>query len=364
MTRTRTRSLSPTPIIVAVIAVLLIILILVQPPAYTRGQPGDPQNPEPNGTMAVAEVLRSRGITVKISRTVSTALATPTDTLVITHADLLGAHQLEALSQIDADVVLIGVTRAVPSFFPELTGHGPPETSPVPPGCTDPRAAGGAIDSTGPVLSTPGATACFPGGDAGMVLTQQRPAGGSVTIIPGDILQNDRVVADANAALALRVLGQGEHLTWLIGTSTDPYGLDSLPEDFSLGWLWASITVMLIVLAWWRAPRFGRLVAEPLPVIVDASETTVGRGNLYRRSGDVAHAATALRLGALTRISERIGIPAHAEAPEVVRRVSQATKLPESQVFRVLYGPAPDGPASLHALALSLDDLEDEVENS
>lgn len=361
MTRTSSRLTSPTTILISLVAILLVLLIVLQPPSYTRGQPGDPQNPDPEGTMAVAEVLRTKGTALKVARSVSTALATPTDTLAISNADNLTAHQLEALSQVEADVVLVGLARSLPSFLPEVQTHGTPEQTPVPAGCEDPRASAGPIDSIGPLLSAPGTTACFPGGESGVMLTWQATNGHSVTILPQDILRNLHITDDANAALALRVLGQGEQLTWLMGSADDPYGLEGTAADFSLGWLWAALTAMMLAFIWWRAPRFGRLIAEPLPVIVNASETTIGRGNLYRRAADTAHAATALRLGVLTRISHRVGLPTHASRSEVVSRVAQAARMPESRVFDLFYGPTPDGPESLHALALSLDALEDEV---
>lgn len=361
MIRSRSRVASPTTALVSLVALLLVALIVLQPPSYTRGQPGDPQNPDPEGTMALAEVLRSRGVVLKIARSVSTAIATPADTLVISHPHDLTAHQLEALSQVEADVVLIGVTRSLPSFLPEVDSHGSSAQNPVPAGCEDPRAGAGPIDSIGPLLSAPDTTACFPGGDSGMVLTRALPNGRSVTVLPADALRNSHITAEANAALTLRVLGEGERLTWLVGSRGDPYGLEGAAEDFSLTWLWTALGAMMLALIWWRAPRFGRLISEPLPVIVNASETTVGRGNLYRRAKDTSHAATALRLGVLTRISHRLGLPSHAERSEVVTRVAQAARLPESQVFSLFYGPAPDGPESLHALALSLDALEDEV---
>lgn len=363
-TATSARSSRRSSLIVlgSILVVLIAVTIIFRPPTYMRGVEGDPENPDPRGSMAIVEVLRDHGVDVNVVRSVSSALAAGAELLVISKSDDLTSHQLRALEEMSIDTVFVGATRAIPAFLSDVDYAQIDRERPLPPGCDDSRAGAGPISSASPPLTAPGASACFPGPDAGLMLTWQRDTGAQGTIIPRDVLFNEHLLEEANAALAIRVLGEAAEVTWLVGTANDPYGRDESMADFSLTWLWAIIATVFIAAIWWRGPRFGKLVGEPLPVIVNAAETTIGRGHLYRRSGDVGHAATSLRLGALQRIAPRLGLPAHATVQEVIARVSHASGRPEAEVGTLLYGPAPDSSGALHALALSLDALVDEVE--
>src|SRR5699024_5178076 len=176
-----------------------------------------------------------------------------------------------------------------------------PETKTA--GCDDPRLSAGGISTNGPTLASPQAQACFPGPDEGAVLTWQSQ-GRQITFAPSDIFHNSSILEESNAAIALSLLGQGESTTWLVGDHADTSGWNKQPADpFDLSWMMAAILGTLIALIWAYGPRFGRLISEPLPVIVNASETTVGRGHLYRQSKDLGHSARALRLAAITAIA-------------------------------------------------------------
>lgn len=350
-------------VLAAAAAVLILVTLLARPPSYARGASGDPENPEPSGAMAAAEMLRSHEVDVRVLRSTSAVLAASPEALVISNPAVLTHDQLTELAQLELDTVIIGARRAVAGFADDLRTVSGGRSEEIPPGCDDPRAQAGPISTAAGFLTAPGAQACFPGGDNGAMLTWERASGARVTVIPADVLRNDRIEESANAALAMRVLGERANVTWLVGDAADPYGRDDLAPDLSLEWLVGIFGCLLLALIWWRGPRFGRLVAEPLPVVVDASETTIGRGHLYRRSGDYDHAAQALRLAALHRIASRIGLPRHASREEVLTRVTAAAGADAARVQHLLYGPAPTSSRSLHALALSLDALEDEVDS-
>jgi len=131
-----------------------------------------------------------------------------------------------------------------------------------------------------------------------------------------------------------------------------------------LGPLLAQLAVLTGVLAWWRARRLGRLVTEPLPVTVRASETTLGRGRLYRRARSRGHAAAALRAGAASRMALRVGLPRSAGATAVIDGVAGATHRTTADVAALIYGPPPSDDANLLRLAGQLDKLESEVRRS
>ncbi len=273
---------SPLLILGGLLAAVVLALLVFQPPSYTRGVAGDPENPEPDGTMAVVEVLRTHGTEVKVVRSVSTALATPTDLLVISKPHLLTPRQSRDLAESSVDTVLIGATRGIPGYIDNLTRANEHPTGVLQPGCEDERAGAGKIRTVGPPLAAPGATACFSGPDAGVMLTWETEHGGQATILPQDVVRNRHLLEESNAALSVRVLGSSPQVTWLVASSSDPYGTGEVADDFSLTWLWAAIASVFIAAIWWRGPRFGKLTSEPLPVVVNSSET------VFQMSQDVA----------------------------------------------------------------------------
>ena len=114
----------------------------------------------------------------------------------------------------------------------------------------------------------------------------------------------------------------------------------------------------------WRGRRLGRVVAEPLPVVVRAAETVEGRGRLYHAAGARGSAAEALRSGTRDRVSARLGA-GRSPAPEVlVDLVASRTSRPATDVHALLYGPPPVDDAALVLLARTLDALALEVSGS
>lgn len=362
-TQRRVRLRSPLTIVIVLVVILALATLFLRPPTLARGSAVDPQNPGPEGAMAVAQILTKKGITVNVVRTVSSALASPGEALVITSPNRLTDEQLEALADQGRDAILLDVRSAVHAFLPEMTAQAGPGGR-VEAGCDDPRAQAGPISTTARQLWTPGATTCFPGDGPGTMLTAWSAGGFQVTVLPQDILRNSFLTDESNAALALRTLGEHSSITWLVASLHDPYPMLAEPSTRSLEWFYYPVVILFLAIAWWRGPRFGRLSAEPLPVVVPASETTIGRGHLYHAANDLDHAATSLRLGALNRIASRIGLPASAHRPEIVTAVALASTRTEAEVAELLYGPAPTSTPSLQALALSLDALVDEVEHS
>ena len=118
--------------------------------------------------------------------------------------------------------------------------------------------------------------------------------------------------------------------------------------------------VVLLALA--RGRRLGRLVREPLPVVVRAIETTESRGRLYRRAGD-----RAARRRRAARRHRRAPRPPARRGPRCRRRLPWCTRRrwpPGSRPARSLTscsGRAPPDDAALIHLAQQLTDLEERV---
>ena len=129
-------------------------------------------------------------------------------------------------------------------------------------------------------------------------------------------------------------------------------------------WTTPAIALLLaavVLLALARGRRLGRLVREPLPVVVRAIETTESRGRLYRRAGDRSRAAAVLRAGAADRLAHRLAVGRGAGPDAVVHAASRATGRPPAEVADILFGPAPPDDAALIHLAQQLTDLEERV---
>ncbi|WP_298992225.1 DUF4350 domain-containing protein [uncultured Pseudokineococcus sp.] len=377
------------PVALALLAVLVLVALVVGSRGTGRGVL-DPTSPEPDGARAVAQVLGDLG--VEVTRTTSTA-ATLDDVraagrggaavLVVPTAPL-GTAQLEDLAASGADLLLVQPTADdLAVLAPSLRlGDDVEAASAVPPQCDLPAATAAGPATGGGALveprddEDPDVTLCYglpfggapyavvdaPGGDA--------DAGGRAVVLgQPDVLRNETVADEGNAALALATLGARDTLVWYLPDPLDP-ALSDEPLPLSAlvppGLVRAAqvLGVAALLLLLWRGRRLGRLVPERLPVVVRAAEAVEGRGRLYRASGDRAHAAAVLRSACLGRLAGRLGVPPSAGAPAVVAATAAATGRPAAEVDALLRSPAPGDDEGLVRLAHALDALEREVRRS
>lgn len=376
----RWRAARWTVLVVVVVGVVAGGLALVRAPS--SGTPFAPDNPAPDGAQAVARILGDHGVHVDDVRSVDAAVraAGPGTTLAILPGTgrLLEPGELARLAAVPADVVLLGpdtdlLAAVAPALRPGYGWSGTPVLAEA--RCDDPDAvAAGSVTTvaSGFVPVDPadtGVTVCFPVDDAlapsGTGSYAVVRTGHRVAAFDDPALVTNRALARAgNAALALRMLGRHDHLVWLVPQETSVHGpggslLDLLPGWFRPTALWVLVVAALAV--WWRAPRLGPLVPEDLPVVVRSSETTRGRGRLYRAGGSRGHAAAGLRAASADRLARSLGLPRSAGADELVDAVVRATARDAATVTQILYGPPPPDDAALLRLATTLDDLESEV---
>ncbi|HIZ36285.1 MAG TPA: DUF4350 domain-containing protein [Candidatus Ruania gallistercoris] len=356
---------------IALLALILAAVLLSRLSPDTSQEPLSASNPDPVGARAAAQILGEHGVQVTEVSTTAAALADarPEATLLITGADELRPEQLRALADVPSDVVLIGLGYGDLSALTDrvqVEGGGAQGTYPAE--CSDEHAqAAEELSTAGPGLAThPDMEGCFPLDDtAGTVAfgtwTAQDGQTWSVLANPHP-LTNAGLDEAGNAALVLRILGQHEHLTWYVPDPNDDFGMsEEGPSSLIPGMVAVQVLITLVAFAYWRGRRLGRVVVEPLPVVVRATETTRGRGRLYRRGRSYAHAAAALRAGTISRIAARLGLPRTATGPDVVEALSRATGRPPEAIDSLLYGPPPTDDASLITLTQALDILESEV---
>ncbi|HEU5039094.1 MAG TPA: DUF4350 domain-containing protein [Nocardioides sp.] len=346
----------------------LVVAVAVAAVASGRSTSGarlDPDNPDAAGAQAVARVLADRGVGVTVVRGADALDATRVDagtTVVVTSTDLLGRSTIRRLRTHTADATLVlvepgpGTTRALGVAAPPAS-VALDEARPA--DCADPAYDGLSV-LVDHGVEYPVEDSCF----GGLVA---RPRPGLVLLGAGDLLSNDQVLRADDAAVALRLLGQQPRLVWYVPSledlvADDGVSLATLLPRWLRPALWLGL-VSVVALMLWRSRRLGPLATEPLPVVVKAIETTRSRGRLYRRAGDRAHAATALRSAARERAAVRLRLGTHPDPATVVRELARHTGRSAEDVGRLL-GPDAPTPATDHdliTLASELAELDREV---
>jgi hypothetical protein len=357
--------------LVIVAAALLLAALAARPRAGLL----DPRAASPEGSMALAELLRAQGVTVVLAESFEAAQrsADPDATLFITVPDLVPSDGLLRLLSSSAASVLVAPTdTALDGALPQVHQAGHARVENREPACALPAAvAAGSADTGGvtyvagrgvPSIEAP--TPCYPaGGEATLVRTAA--GDGTVTVIgTPDPFTNDRLDHAGNAALTMRLLGEHPRLVWYRPSPADARGgnaslVDLLPD----GWKWATLQLVIAagLLALWRARRLGPVVTEPLPVVVRAAEAVEGRGRLYHQIQARDRAADALRSAVRSRLQPRLGLGQATDRVGLVEAVSRRTGWPAADVDRLLYGAAPSDDPALVRLADELDALEREV---
>ena len=379
----------------------------------------DPRSPAPVGTRALAQVLAGNGVEVSIIESMAqlpTAVRSGT-TVVVTADEQLSPSALRQLAQrsLDADrlVVLLAEPGPVGVLAPTLQGYPAPTGFPISsapasrceiPGVTAGDLVVGAsvlmlsgADAAGPdsagsdsagsdtagsdtagsdtagsdtAGSDSGVTTCLPSRELadGGALLAQLPAGEAhpQTLLVGFAagLTNESITSEDNAAIALRLLGHSRELVWLIPSGVDAPG--AAGGTYSPWPTWttpvaATLALGTVLLALVRGRRLGRVVHEPLPVVVRAAETTESRGHLYRRSRDRERTAAILRDGTRSRLRHRLGVARGEPLQTLVAAVARSTGEPVERIHALLADSAPASTAALITLGAELAELEGKV---
>ncbi len=359
----------------------LVILALVVLVLSTERRTGhlDPSSVAPDGSRAVANLLRGQGATVipvtrardAVANAGGATVLITTPGLVINGmvSDLLRAapSRIVVLAGRDGDPVMDRLAAGVALASVEGAAA-------VPPGC-DLRAAVQAGPASLPGLRYDvrgwGAQArgCYDGAEAaGVVELAARSGRPAVVLLGSDRpLTNEGLDVEGNAALALNLLGESSRVVWWQPSPDDP-ALQSAATA-TLGelippWVYALLLELVVgcaVLAVWRGRRLGRLVIEPLPVIVQAGETTSGHARLMQRNRARGEAAAQLRAAARRDLAGRVGLAPVASADDLVTHVATRSGRAPFDVGRLLYGPEPTTDAALVILEHELEQLITEV---
>lgn len=334
-------------------------------PEYSA--PLDPQNPDPEGAQALAQVLEDEGVDVTIVRSAEAlrdAEVGQRTTVLVTGTDQLAPSTTRQLRRETgaADVVLV----EPPDYVLEELQSG------VESAFASEETTGDCADSSFDDLTLTVDSAhsydtrsgCFPS-NGGFVLADGQ---GTTTYLgAGEAITNDQVLRGDNAAVALRLLGAHDQLVWYVPTYDDAADDEAVSLwAFAPDWLAPSLWLVsfaAIALILWRGRRLGKLASEPLPVVVRAVETTRSRGRMYRRADDRAYAAAALRAAARRRLADHLRLGRAATEAEVITAVARHLGREEQQVgaLLALQASVPGSDPGLVQLAQELMQLDREV---
>ncbi|WP_084105866.1 DUF4350 domain-containing protein [Demequina sp. NBRC 110056] len=383
LTRARRRPLGPIAILLFVVFIGVLIWT-ARPEDYTTLSI---DNATEDGTRAVAQILRGQGVDVRQTATLSGArIADPASTtLVIADGEMLVDYQIEAIADYPGDLVLIRPGQALlDGLDTDLSVRASLDAGAQAARCDDPDAtAAESVATLDSVLvggERSGAVVCFPNADGGgafAVLDGER----RVSVLASwPIVTNEHLDAYGHAALSLRTLGRHESVVWYVGDvfdastltwegsggdgETPPSEVEANPDFLppGTGPVLFVLGLTVAVAALWRARRFGRLVREPLPVEVRASEATRGRARLYRRARASGRAAAAMRARAALRMGRRLGLPRTSDRAATVAAIAHAARRDPRDVDRILYGEPPTSDGQLMSIIDELDTLEREVQ--
>jgi Domain of unknown function (DUF4350) len=355
---------------VAIAAVVLfggLVIALLAPAASPGAGYLDPASTQGTGARALADILAERGTRVIRVTSAAAAVATGARVIVVTSPGLLTSEQLGLLAVTNARLLLVAPGEdTLLTLAPGVNAAGRLPAGPVQPACRLPAATlAGSADLGGIRLRLdPGyaGTQCYRAGGTAFLISYSP----QLTILgTGAPLENQNLAALGNCALALNLLGSGGKIAWLV---------PALPAAASTGsgsfWrlvpagaylVAAELGVAVLLTAAWRARRLGPLVAEPLPVVVRAAETTEGHARLYKASRSRGQAAQALRAAVAARLIRALGLPADAGTEIIAAEVAARTSLSQGQARQLLSGLAPATDADLVRLATELDAMEGEV---
>lgn len=338
-----------------------------------------PNNPTAGGSQAIARVLAARGVEVIVAEGEGALLHAPIDgdtTVVVTNTSDLRedtvASLIHAAGKAERLVLVRPERRVVRAIAPTVSMEEAPhgqdalistcDTADV---HRDDRLT----RSQSQYRDSRAVSSCFVNDGYAVYLTTSA-AGLSDLVLIGstDTISNARTAQSDNGAVALRALGHSARVVWYVPDLRDvPPSSAAQTESFTPRW-WGPMLLLLLFTAlaafWWRGRRFGRLVVEPLPVVVRAIETTESRGRMYHKARDSARAGAVLRDASRRRLAAYLGLAKSTPPDLLAEAVASATGRQLNEIRWLLDESLPQTDPALLDLAARLAALEKEIRRS
>lgn len=356
-------------ILIALVAICVVAAIATYLTAPRPGGQLDPVATGPDGGHALVALLRDHGVAVVEVNTVDEAVnATRPGSLLLFGETQRVTNEplLKRLADASRDLLLVEPTsRARAALSPGIRSAGTGSADDAPNcGLREANRAGTADfgpSNTFRAVGDTTLTSCYGG-----ALVRYRDGDRSVTVLGSTgFMTNGGLLRAGNAALAMNLAGEHSRLVWFApqhsegGSSAKGKIFDLIPENVT--WMIVQLWLTVILVAMWKGRRIGPLVAEDLPVVVRASETTEGRGRLYRSRRARDRAAQALRTATLQRLLPRLGLGADAQPPAVLQAIAGRRGSDPEMLWHIFFGPPPSTDADLVELTRALDDVERQV---
>jgi len=390
-------------LMLAGVLVVLVVAYVAAGGGADSSVPYSTSSSAPSGLRALATLIDDRGVTVvEQSATIAAQQSIGSgDALLVTAPNLATASELEqfaAAARRGAEVVFLGEVVQGSEGDVGTILEAPPDreladtaSQPAARGACEIESLGNLrqidVAFTSPIQPAPGDQRCFSGRGGVAVTRSSRGAGHLWTLASPEMLVNARLWPAKegggepldNASLGLVALGVADaasapgRTTRVIVTSARPsagaptQGSKSLTDLLPLGVQMAllQLVVAVAMYSWWRGRRFGEPVSDAVPVNVAGSELVVAVGDLMRRRGSAALAASALRADARQMMAERLGLPVRGDSDTLVSVVADRTARPLAEIAELLVDP-PVGRAvtstdAVVLLASELDRLRQEA---
>ncbi|WP_295696206.1 DUF4350 domain-containing protein [Lapillicoccus sp.] len=344
--------------------------------------PLDPRNPQPTGSQALGRVLADHGVEVTVARgqaALSGAQIDGDTTVFVARTSALAQATIDELADLSRQAGRVVVVDPDPWVLrylsPEVTiAQTRRDGADLAASCdtADIRQGERISHSQSEFQLRDGSPtdACFTTTGHSVYLSVPATAHHAPLVLLGSrsAITNGEIASADNAAIALRTLGHSARLVWYVPSTDDipttdqSRAADLLPPSLVPGLVVVLMAVLGLML--WRGRRLGRLVREPLPVVIRAVETTESRGRIYRRAKDTGRVGVVLRDATRRRLAGYLGLPTAAPLPQLITAVSDASGRPAPEVGWLLAGPPPQTDDEMLGLAGSLAALEKEVRPS
>ncbi|WP_223878466.1 DUF4350 domain-containing protein [Microbacterium radiodurans] len=325
----------------------------------------DPESAGPEGSRALVEVLRDRGVEVIVARdrdAAVRALSEQEATLALGDTAPLDDADLTDLRDTATGTVLLEPrTRDLRLLVDGSTSAGFADAAAAPECAVTEAEISGEITPGEMFEPGAGTDACYPVGTGFGLVAAGSDATRVVAVDATALFVNEHLATDGHAALALNLLGATGAVVWYLPSIGD----GSIAAAPTLGELtppWVTPAMLLLAsaalaAALWRGRRFGPLVTENLPVTVRAAETTEGRARLYAAAGDPGHALDQLRREALVRIGRVLGLGG-ADAAAIADAAAARLDADRARVRGILLDDVPRSDRDLVEAADRLREIE------
>jgi hypothetical protein len=345
-----------------VTSVLLSIGVAAALQSSSSTAPLDPDSATPAGSLALANLLEDRGVSVKEVHTLAEAsAANETQTLLILNTSLISDSAGQRLVETAAKrTVVVGADGGAASLVTSSSDTAPAELTAE---CRLPEARFAESATFADQLISGTTQHCFPGTSGSGLLFEATV----FVLADGSAMMNQNLTQAGNAALSLNLLSATDEVIWFIPSPADleaAAGSTATLTDLLPTWLAPVLLQALLifgVLALWKSRRLGPLIREPLPIVVPAHETAEGYAGLLQRNKQAGVAAAVLREASMARLAAQCGLPVQSSPELLVGALAARLGQPAELVADVLWGRRIKSDTGLAKLNLDLTKIEEDL---